>query len=46
MKIEPSVNLDMIVCGVWLRSSSYKKLEEQVDLVHQLFRLEIENAVK
>lgn len=40
-EIEPSVNLDMILCGIWLRSNSYKQLIKDQEKIHQLFQLEV-----
>ncbi len=39
--IEPSTNLDMITCGIWLRGTSEKRLEHDMNLCHALFRLEV-----
>ena len=38
--IEPSSNLDMITCAVWLRTGSFRQLLREQSAVHRLFAIE------
>lgn len=41
-RIEPSLNLDMIFCGVWLRAETHTQLVEGLNKVHELFQIEVQ----
>lgn len=41
-EIEPSVNLDMITCGVWLRSNNFKFIRNDEAKIHKIFKIDTE----
>ncbi len=42
--IEPSTNLDMITCAIWLRTDSLRQLLREQNAVHQLFTIDTDQT--